>query len=163
MKIIFSKIKNIFLKFFLIGDTPQKVAGGAALGIFLGIIPGEGVTASIILSSIFRLNRLSAITGALATNMWTTVFVLPPATFVGAFLFNKNSQELIRDFDQNYHLIGYKFLLSKAVFFDLALPLMVGFLITAGAIALLAYFILLYLLKNHKIEFTKKDPKELYY
>ncbi len=163
MKIIFSKIKNLFLKFFFIDDTPQKVAGGAALGIFLGIIPGEGITASIILSSVFRLNRLAAIGGVLATNMWTTFFILPSATFVGAFLFNKNSQELIQDFDQNYDLIGYKFLLSKAVFFDLALPLMVGFLLTAGTIALLAYCILLYLLKNHKMRFIKKDPKKLYY
>jgi uncharacterized protein (DUF2062 family) len=162
MKNFWQKIKKLFLKFFLINDTPQKVAGGAALGVFLGMIPGEGVTASLVLSSIFRLNRLAAITGALATNMWTTFFVLPIATFVGAFLFNKNSHELIQHFNQNYHLAGYKFFLSKVAFFDLALPLLVGFLVTAGIIALLAYFILLYLLKNHKMEFTRKDHKNLY-
>jgi len=159
---MFLKIKKLLLKFFLIDDTPHKVASGAALGIFLGIIPGEGVTASIVLSSIFRLNRLSAIGGALATNMWTTFFVLPLATFVGAFLFNKNSHELIRDFERNYHLVGYKVFLSKIVFFDLALPLMIGFLITAGVIALLFYFALFYLLKNHKMKFISKDPKKLY-
>jgi uncharacterized protein (DUF2062 family) len=162
MKTLFSKIKNLFLKFFLIDDTPHKVAGGAALGIFLGIIPGEGVTASIVLSSIFRLNRLSTVGGVLATNMWTTFFVLPMATFVGAFLFNKNSHELIRNFEQNYHLVGYKVFLSKMIFFDLALPLMVGFLIVAGLIALFFYFMLLYLLKNHKMKFISKDPKKLY-
>lgn len=162
MKILSAKIKKILLKFFLIDDTPHKVAGGAALGIFLGIIPGEGLTATIILSSLFHLNRLSAMAGVLAVNMWSTFFILPLATFVGAFLFNKNSQELIQNFNQNYHLIGYKFFLSKAVFFDLTLPLIAGFLITAGAIALCVYFALLYLLKNHKMKLINKDPKKLY-
>lgn len=159
---MFLRIKNTFLKFFLINDTPQKVAGGAALGVFLGIIPGEGVTASIVLSSIFRLNRLAAIGGALATNMWTTFFVLPPAAFVGAFLFNKKSQELFQDFHQNFDILGFKVFLSKVVFFDMALPLIVGFFITAGSISLAVYFILLYLLKNHKLKFTKRSPEELY-
>ena len=162
MKTFFSKTKNLFLKFFLIDDTPQKVAGGAALGIFLGIIPGEGVTASIVLSSIFRLNRLAAIGGALAANMWTTFFILPPAAFIGAFLFNKKSQELLQDFNQNFDILGFKVFLSKMIFFDVALPLMVGFIIVAGIIALFFYFLLLYLLKNQKIKFIKRDPKELY-
>ncbi len=162
MKNFWQKIKKTFFKFFLINDTPQKIAGGAALGIFLGIIPGEGMTASIILASFFHLNRLAAVGGALATNMWTTFFILPAATFVGSFLFNKNSQELILNFKQNYHLIGYKVFLSKAIFFDLALPLMVGFLLVAGSISLVFYFVLLYLLKNHRIKFTKRNPRDLY-
>lgn len=162
MKNIKSKVKNFFLKFFLINDSPHKVAAGAALGIFLGIIPGEGLTATLVLSSIFRFNRLSAIGGVIVTNMWATFFVLPLATFVGAFLFNKKSQELFQDFDRNFDILGYKVFLSKAVFFDMALPLIVGFIVTAGTIAIIFYFILLHLLKNHKMKFIKKDPKKLY-
>jgi len=148
------KIKQFFRKFFLINDTPHKVAAGAALGIFLGIIPGEGVTASIVVALLFRLNRLAAITGALATNMWTTFLVLPLAAWLGGKIFGIEYHDLINDFKATYEL-GWKCLLSKVVFFDVALPLAVGFIVVAGIIALIFYFVIYYLLKNHKIEFSK--------
>ena len=74
-------------KFFLINDTPHKVAGGAALGTFLGIVPGEGVLITLLLSSLTRLNRLAALAGVGATNMWTTVLTLPVAAFFGGWIF----------------------------------------------------------------------------
>lgn len=149
-----AKIKQFFRQFFLINDNPHKVAAGAALGIFLGIVPGEGLLTSLILASIFRLNRLSATAGALAANMWTTAVVLPPAAGVGGILSGTNSRELMAGFDHAYHL-GWKFFLSKTILFDVALPLVIGFFIVAGIIALAFYFLLYYLLVNHKIRFTK--------
>lgn len=149
------KLKKFFKHFFLINDSPHKVAGGAALGIFLGITPGEGVAATLILSSLFRLNRLSATAGVLATNMWATVITLPVAAIIGGFLFNTNARKLAADFEKNYHL-GWEFLLSEAVIFNIALPLLVGFVIVDGIIALGSYFLLLYLLKNQKVKFSKK-------
>lgn len=148
------KIKRFFKQFFLINDAPHKVAAGAALGIFLGIVPGEGVAATLILASIFRFNRLSAIAGVLATNMWTTATILPPAAGVGSFLFHTSGKELIADFDRTYHL-GLKFFLSKAILLDVALPLVAGFFIIAGVIALAFYVLLWYLLTYHKIKFSE--------
>jgi uncharacterized protein (DUF2062 family) len=161
MKNIKEKFKKFILKFFLINDTPHKVAAGAALGIFLGIIPGEGIGATILLSYLLRLNRLSAMAGVLATNMWTTFAILPVAATLGAFLFNTDSRNLILEFDRNFHL-GSDLFFSKYFFLELALPLIVGFILTAGFIALVFYFLLFYLLKTQKIKFIKKDPQELY-
>lgn len=149
------KIKIFFKQFFLINDDPHKIAAGAALGIFLGITPGEGLITTLVLSSIFRLNRLSATAGVLATNMWTTAVVLPLAAGVGGILSGANGRELIADFDRTYHL-GWKFFLSKAILLEVALPLVIGFFIVAGIIALAFYFLLYYLLVNHKIRFAKK-------
>ena len=143
------KIKKFFKQFFLINDTPHKIAAGAALGIFLGIAPGEGVATSLVLASIFRLNRLAATAGVLATNMWTTILVLPLAATVGGFLFGKNSSELVEQFNRTYHL-GFKFFLSKAILFDIALPLVVGFFVVSGVIALLFYMIIFFLIKLHR-------------
>jgi len=148
------KIKNFLKQFFLINDTPHKIAGGAALGIFLGITPGEGVLTTLVLASLFRFNRLSATAGVLATNMWTTVVILPLTAGVGGFLFHTNGKELITDFDRTYHL-GFKYFLSKAILLDVALPLVAGFIAIAGAIALAFYALLWYLLTYHKIRFTK--------
>jgi uncharacterized protein (DUF2062 family) len=143
------KIKNFFRKFFLINDTPHKIAAGAALGIFLGIVPGEGVLTTLVFASIFRLNRLAATAGVLATNLWTTAVVLPLAAAVGGFLFGVKERMLIKNFHDAYHL-GYKYFLSKVILLDVALPLVVGFFVVAGIISVFFYFILKYLLIRRK-------------
>ena len=150
MENYWQKIKTFFLKFFTLKDTPHKIAAGFALGTFLGIIPGEGVTSTLILAAIFRLNKASATVGVLATNMWGTAVVLPLAAAVGGFLFDITPSQLIAQFDQTYHL-GYRYFLSKVIFLDLALPVIVGFILVAGIISLLFYAILYFLLKYHKI------------
>lgn len=149
---IYEKFKRFIKRFFLIDDTPHKIAAGAALGMFLGIIPGEGVLSTIFFSWLLRLNRLAALAGVIATNMWTTLAILPLAAALGGFLFHENSQKLVDNFYKNYHL-GFKFFFSNAIFFDLVLPLIVGFILVAGAISAGFYFILYYLLKHKKIKF----------
>jgi uncharacterized protein (DUF2062 family) len=148
------KFKAFLKKFFLINDTSHKVAGGAALGIFLGIIPGEGVLATLLFASIFRLNRLAATAGVLATNMWTTAVTLPLAAFVGAFIFGVNVESLTMTFESNRHL-GWKFFISGVIIFKLALPLAAGFILTAGIIALSLYVLIYFLLKKDKLVLTK--------
>jgi len=148
------RIKKFFRQFFLINDTPHKIAGGAALGIFLGIVPGEGVVTTLILASILRLNRLSATAGVLATNMWTTLLMLPVASTVGGFIFGENPSFLRSEFNRTYHL-GLKFFLSKAILLDIALPLVVGFIISAGFVAITFYVILFFLLKRKGSRFVK--------
>jgi uncharacterized protein (DUF2062 family) len=150
LKLLLLKIKNFFRKFFLINDTPQKIATGFALGVFLGIIPGEGVTATIILSSLFGLNRLAATSGALATNMWSTVVILPFAAKIGTLISGENYQSLVEQFHTSHHL-GYKFFLSKYVFFEIALPLATGFILIALAFALFSYIAVWFLIKNRRM------------
>ncbi len=149
---LYRKVRRFFEKFFLIDDTPHKVAAGAALGIFLGIVPGEGVLTTLVLASIFRFNRLSATAGVVATNMWTTAAVLPFAAVIGGFLFGTDPSSLIQNFRSTYHL-GLKFFLSKLILLDLVLPLAVGFIVAALAVSLVFYFLLYFSLKYKKIKF----------
>lgn len=152
MKITIHKIKKFFAHFFTLDDTPHNIAGGTTLGIFLGILPGEGLATTLIFASLFKLNKASATMGVLATNMWGTIIALPLATIIGGFLFGQNPAHLSAEFDRTYHL-GFKFFLSKAIFFDLALPLIVGFLVVSLSVALLFYLAILISLKYFK---TKK-------
>ena len=142
-------MKNFLKQFFLINDTPHKIAAGAALGIFLGIAPGAGVAATLVLVSIFRFNRLAAIAGVLATNTWTLIFALPLAAAVGGCLFGENGSFLIEHFNKIQNL-GFKFLLSKDIFFDIVLPMTVGFVVLSGIIALIFYVLILSLIKMHQ-------------
>lgn len=152
-----NKLKRFLKKFFLINDTPQKIAGGAALGVFLGIFPGEGVLSALFFSSVFRLNKLAATAGVLAVNMWMTVVVLPPAAFVGSFLFNENYLNLIDHFQryQQFDTIKETFLFSLSIFETAFLPLLIGFFIVAGTISIGFYFLLLFILKRRHIEHLK--------
>lgn len=156
-----NNFKKFIKKFFLIDDTPQKVAGGAALGIFLGIFPGEGVLATLFFATIFRLNKLSATAGVLATNMWMTLVVLTPAALVGSFLFRENYSNLINQFQkyQQFDTIKETLFFSLSIFETTFLPLFVGFFIVAGAIAISFYFILYFFLRRRHVEHLKDKIK----
>jgi uncharacterized protein (DUF2062 family) len=148
-----SKFKKFISRFFLIDDTPQKVAGGAALGMFMGIFPGEGVLSTLFFATIFRLNRLAATAGVLAFNMWTTLLLLTPSAVIGGFLFRKNYGNLVNEFNQVYHLgtVREIILFSLSFFSKSALPILSGFLITAGIVSIGFYFLLLFILKRKRI------------
>lgn len=147
---IIIKLKNLLQNFFLIDDSPHKVAGGAALGIFLGIAPGEGVLSTLFFAWLFRLNRLAALSGVAATNMWTTALFLPFSATIGGFLFHVSPDVLMQNFHANYSL-GWKYFFSKIILFDFVLPLVVGLIVVAFAIAMIFYLIVYFSLKYKKI------------
>lgn len=143
------RIRDYIRQFFLIDDTPHKVAGGAALGVFMGITPGEGVLSTLFLAWIFGLNRLAALAGVLAVNMWTTVLTLPVAAAIGGLIFRVSPQTLSNDFNESLSL-GWQYLFSWNVLRETAIPLLVGFIVLAGAVAAVVYFGLLFLLIKRK-------------
>jgi|GEM_PF-225700 len=152
------KVKIFFRKILLIHDSPKKIAGGAALGVFLGIVPGEGVMATIILSSLFRLNRLAAITAVVAFNMWTTAVILPLAALLGSFIFGIGYNNLVADFENAFSR-GWKAFFTDTLIFHIALPVMVGFIIVAVLISAFFYFFIIYLLKKEKVTLTAQSGK----
>lgn len=151
-----SKFKTLIKKLFVIDDTPERIAGGAALGMFMGMIPGEGIISALVLSSLLRLNRLAATAGVFSTNMWMTLVILPPSALVGALIFGEDYEGLKNTFESSYNL-GWAFFFSEIMFFDFTLPILVGFVVVAGVISIIFYCILLYLLKKRKLSFTKKS------
>ena len=143
------KFKNFLKKFFLINDTPHKVAGGAALGVFMGITPGEGVISTLLMASLFRLNRLASLVGVLAVNFWSTVIILPIAAYIGMLVFGVNINTLVSTYESNRYL-GWKIIFSEAIIFKLALPLLVGFILVAGIISLGVYLAIYVFLKKSR-------------
>jgi uncharacterized protein (DUF2062 family) len=143
------RFSDYIKQFFLIDDTPHKVAGGAALGIFMGITPGEGVLITLFFAFIFRLNRLAALAGVLAVNMWTTVLALPVAAAIGGLIFHIDPQKLSNNFHESLSL-GWQYLFSWNVLRETAIPLLAGYAVLGGTVAAIVYFALIYLLIKHK-------------
>lgn len=146
------KAKQRIKQFFLIDDTPHKVAAGFALGVFWGIMPGEGVGITIITSYFLRFNRFSAIAGVLASNMWTTFIVLPLAATFGGLIFKISPELLIANFQETYAL-GWEYFFTEVIFIKIITPFFVGFFIVSISISLFFYFLLYFLLKYRKIKF----------
>jgi uncharacterized protein (DUF2062 family) len=99
----------LYIKLFKINDSPQRIALGLGLGVFLGIIPGTGPLAALFLALLFRVNRASALLGSLLTNTWLSIVTFLLAIKVGSFIMRLNWQSVYAD-------------ISKAI-----LPLIVGY------------------------------------
>src|SRR3972149_5320530 len=62
--------RYIYLRLVRVGGDPVHIALGFALGVFLGVFPtfGLGIPLSLLLASMFRWNRVSAVPGFLVMN-----------------------------------------------------------------------------------------------
>lgn len=74
----------IYAKLAKENDSPQRIAIGFALGVFLGILPGVGPVASLALAYCLRVNRAAALAGSLLTNTWISVVTFVLAAKIGA-------------------------------------------------------------------------------
>lgn len=141
--------KFIYLKLFRIDDTPQKIALGFGLGVFLGVMPGAGPIAALVVSFLFKVNRVSALLGSILTNTWLSmpVFVLSVKTgsVVTGVSYNSISDgwaSIIKSFEW-----GKLFQLSM---YQVIFPVLIGYLIVSAVIAVLAYIIILFAAKRMK-------------
>ncbi len=90
-------LKHAYEKIVLINDTPHRIAGGVALGVFLGILPGAGPLASLVLAYIFQVNRAAALAGSLLTNSWFSVVTFVLAVKIGAWLTGSSWKQIYND------------------------------------------------------------------
>ena len=140
------QIKRFFVKIIKINDTPQRVALGFGLGVSLGILPGSGPIASIVLSSLFRWNRASALLGSLATNTWLSVVTFLISLKAGAFLLGLDWKRVYAqwlDFakDLRWQDSG-EILFLKSVF-----PVLLGYAVIALFLGFVSYLACLLALK----------------
>ena len=127
-------------KLFAIDDSPESVARGIGIGIFLGFTPLYGLKTllSLLLAMFFRANKTAAV---IAVNLHDLLFPLMPLVLgmeyeTGFWLLSRPHQ-----FPASLHLLHLRphEWLSWTTFFSVGAPLLVGSLllgIPCGAIAL---------------------------
>ncbi len=146
---VFKKIINfIFAKLFKINDSAGKVALGVGLGVFAGLLPGTGPAAALLLALVFRANRAAALLGSLLTNTWLSVVTFILAIKAGSVilkmdwhLVQQQAQGLLKNF-------GWaKFF--RLSFFEVLLPVMVGYLVIGLVLGALSYFLTLLIIRSN--------------
>lgn len=130
--------KALYLKLFRIDDSPQKIAAGFGLGVFLGVMPAMGPMAALVLALLFKFNRVSAILGSVITNTWLSIPVFFAAIRTGSAVTGTSAgavrsqwSDLVRDFSWER--------LIHVSFNELLIPVIVGYVIVAFFIGIIAY------------------------
>jgi uncharacterized protein (DUF2062 family) len=141
--------KLIYVKLVKINDTPQKIAAGFGLGVFLGILPGTGPIAALLAASFLRINRAAAVTGSLLTNTWLSILTIPLSMKIGSAIMQLSWQKVYNDwriFLKDFHWTGL-FRLSSL---EIILPVLLGYLVLGFILGLAAFFIILAIIKKRR-------------
>ena len=137
----------LYVKLFKINDTPQRIALGFGLGVFTGILPLTGPLAALFLAVIFRVNRASALLASLLTNTWLSLVTFLLAIKTGSAIFKVNWQSLQRDWSILINHLSWQNLL-RASALKIMLPVMTGYLLISFCSGVLAYAVVLIVIKK---------------
>lgn len=140
-------INFIFIKLFLINDTPEKIALGVSLGVFCGLLPGTGPAAALFLAFIFRANRAAAFLGGIVTNTWLSLVTFILAIKLGSVILMMRWQDVYQKAHKiisDFHWSGF----FKLSFLDVLLPLVVGYLVIGLFLAVTSYIITLHIIRR---------------
>jgi uncharacterized protein (DUF2062 family) len=143
------KIRILFLS----DDSPQQIALGMAIGVFLACSPFIGIhtVAALALALVLRASRLAALIGTLVNNPFTMAFFYFFEFEIGSSLLGlaiKVPKDILKNFVELF-TIGTKAFLS----------VMVGFLVVGAVASILAYIVVFWavvLFKRRRA--TKKAP-----
>ena len=138
-------LKLLYLKLFRTNDSPQKIACGLGLGVFIGILPGAGPFAAFIVAMLLRVNRAAAVLGALITNTWTSLITMFLAIKIGASVMSLDGKVLYSQWKALLSDFHWRSVFAIA-FLKLVFPVLIGYLIISIFLGVLVYLICLFVL-----------------
>lgn len=121
-----------------INDSAHRVALGAGLGLFLGVLPGTGPIAAIVCAFVIRANKAAALAGALVVNTWINIVTFPLAVAIGAFLFRIKPALIAHEWSAATRPFVWKSFLGFLLH-DAVLALVTGYLIIGLGLAGIGY------------------------
>ena len=149
MKKLVSHIKGLGAKLVTLRDTPHAIAGGVAIGVFIGFTPLFGVKTLLTLGVAYLL-RCNPIAAVIAVSLHDVVTPLWPVLLrleydIGYWVLS-NPHHFPPQME--IHHIHVSELLEWTTFFHIGLPLLVGLIFLAAPAAAIFYFVLLPILKS---------------
>lgn len=144
-------LKLIYIKLFRIHDTPQRIALGVGIGVFLGIIPGTGPIAAVFMALVLRVNRAAALLGSLLTNTWLSILTFFLSIKIGSRIMRVDWQDVHRNWVQ--FLKDFKIItLFKVATLKIILPVILGYAVVGFCLGLIAYLVTLIIITQIKHE-----------
>jgi uncharacterized protein (DUF2062 family) len=150
------KMRSFLRRLLALDDTPERIAGAFALGVFLAFSPLLGLHAflGIALSFLFGLNRLAVLMGLIINNPWTLVPIYAAGTYLGGLLVG---------FPSGHRLSGFEwqapwssgFWLQIAGQWPVLKPLIIGSFILSVFASVLSYFVALSMIRHRRIGHDK--------
>ncbi|MDD4979972.1 MAG: DUF2062 domain-containing protein [Candidatus Omnitrophica bacterium] len=144
-------LKFIYIKLFRIHDTPQRIALGLGLGVFLGILPGTGPIAAICAALLFKVNRAASLLGSLLTNTWLSFVTFILSIKIGSGIMGLDWQKAHKDlieFLKSFRAVD----LLQVSTLKIIQSLLIGYFIVAFCLGALTYLITLTIIKKVKHE-----------
>ncbi len=148
-------LRYYYLKLVRQTGTPDNIAGGMALGIFISLTvpPFVQMVTAIILAFLLGLNRITAIIGCMFTNPLTWPFILAAQFFAGMLITGTPMPE---------HVPGtYEDVWLYLTNFRASWPLIKAFLVGAVATGVVAAIIGYYLTRVAVTTFRNRRQRQL--
>ncbi len=146
-------IKLNYYRLVRMKDSPHKVAGGMALGMFLGVMPIAGPIYALIFATLLKLNRGAAVLGTILFNTATTIPIWIFSYSLGSFLMGHgwNSSDYIYRLMKARTIRGVWDILSAT-----GISLLIGVIITSVLISLISYLITYRIMVAYQDHIKKK-------
>ena len=137
------KLKRVYIRIVAAKGSPQQVAAGLALGVFLGMaVPwGLQIAAAVVAATILNVARVPAVIGVNVTNLLTIGFLYPLAWRIGNWVlkpFTGGSQPI--DWGKMEHTLRTFLGLAGGVL----LRMTIGGILMGVVFAVITYFLTLW-------------------
>lgn len=148
MRKLAGHFKSLAAKLVTLRDTPHAIAGGVAIGVFIGFTPLFGIKTllSLAIAYLLRCNPIAAVIAVslhdVVTPLWP--FLLRLEYDIGFWLLS-NPHHFPPKMEMHHIHVGE--MLKWTTFFHVGFPLLLGSLFLAAPSALIFYFVLLAILK----------------
>ena len=138
-------------------DTPGRIARGVAIGMFIAWLPlmGLQMTLVLVLSFIFRANKVVGLPVVWISNPFTLGPVYYPSYLLGAAMLKSHTVS-IENLEQRFAVFSslpWSLRLKEfadLIFSDIFYPTLIGSLVIGSIMALVSYFLTVRAVKRHR-------------
>lgn len=142
-------LKVLREQLFAIDDSPQKIALGVGLGVFVGVLPAMGPLIAGFFAVLFRVNRAAALIGGFLSNIWLGVPVFLAAVAIGSAI-TGISYDMIaaawKALAKNFSWSAFSDFSLK----DILIPVITGYLLISLILAVFSYIVTLLIIYRTK-------------
>lgn len=147
--------RNAFHRLMQIRDTPHAIAGGIAIGVFLGITPLLGAKTLLALA-VAWLSRCSKIAAVLAVTFHDILLPVWPVVLrwqyiLGFWILNHRLPPKLK---LHFRLTDYMHLAALKTIW----PTLLGSLVMAAPLSLICYFVALKIVTAYQLKHHGKEP-----